>query len=158
QIDGHTLLQDRCGHHEDDEEDQHDVDERRHVDVGDRVVPAGCAEGHGYFFRKCRSAMLRNSAPNVSISAASTRSCRAKRLYMTTAGSAAASPTAVATSASAMPGATAWMLDDVVAESPMNAVMIPHTVPNRPMNGAVLAVVARNVRPRSSRVTSWVRA
>ena len=77
---------------------------------------------------------------------------------MTTAGMAAASPTAVAMSASAMPGATAWMLDDVVLDRPMNAVMMPHTVPNSPTNGAVLAVVARNVRPRSSRVTSWVRA
>ena len=36
--------------------------------------------------------------------------------------------------------------------------MMPHTVPKRPMNGAVLAVVARNVRPRSRRVTSCVRA
>ena len=89
--------------------------------------------------------MFRNSTAKVSISAVSTRTCRAKRLYMTTAGMAAASPTAVAISASAMPGATAWMLDDVVVESPMNAVMMPHTVPKSPMNGAVLDVVARNV-------------
>src|SRR5262249_53544748 len=158
QGDRYPLLQDGGRHHEDDEQHQHDVDQRRHVDVGDRVASAGCAEGHRYFFRKWRSAMLRNSAPNVSISAVNTRSCRAKRLYITTAGIAAASPTAVATSASAMPGATAWMLDDVVADNPMNAVMMPPTVPKSPMTGAVLAVVARNVRPRSSRVTSCVRA
>src|SRR2546427_295084 len=102
--------------------------------------------------------MLRNSDAKVSISAVSTRTWRAKRLYITTAGMAAARPTAVATSASAIPGATAWMLELVVTERPRNAVMIPHTVPKRPMNGAVLAVVARKVRPRSRRVTSCLRA
>src|SRR5262249_21675422 len=158
QIDGHALLEDRRRHHEDDEKHQHDVDQRRHVDVGDGVAAARSPEGHAHFFKKCRSAMFRNSAPKVSISAVNTRTWRAKRLYMTTAGMAAARPTAVAMSASAMPGATAWMLDDVVAESPMKAVMIPQTVPKSPMNGAVLAVVARNVSPRSSRVTSCVRA
>src|SRR5438128_2740260 len=101
--------------------------------------------------------MLRNSEAKVSISAVSTRSWREKRLYITTAGMAAASPTAVAISASAIPGATAWMLDEVVVERPRNAVMMPQTVPKSPMNGAVLAVVARKVSPRSSRVTSCVR-
>ena len=36
----------------------------------------------------------------------------------------------------------------------MNAVMIPHTVPNSPMNGVMLAVVARNVTRFSSLLTS----
>ncbi len=37
---------------------------------------------------------------------------------------------------------------------PWNAVMMPHTVPKRPMNGAELATVARNGRYRSMRATS----
>src|SRR5207253_7888761 len=156
QVDRHALLEDRRGHHEDDEQHQHHVDERRDVDLRDRLGGGrALVEGH---LRKCRSAMLRNSDAKVSISDVSTRTWRAKRLYITTAGMAAARPTAVATSASAMPGATAWMLELVVTERPRNAVMIPHTVPKRPMNGAVLAVVARKVRPRSRRVTSCVRA
>ena len=36
----------------------------------------------------------------------------------------------------------------------MNAVMMPHTVPNSPMNGVMLAVVARNVTRFSSLFTS----
>src|SRR5262249_27226208 len=136
QVDRDALLEDRRGHHEDHEEHQHHVDERRDVDVGDRARPlARSAERHWSqaLLRKCRSAMFRNSEANVSISAVSTRIWRAKKLCITTAGMAAASPTAVAISASAMPGATAWMLDEVVVESPMNAVMMPHTVPKSPM-------------------------
>src|SRR2546423_14952615 len=98
--------------------------------------------------------MFKNSEPNVSISAVSTRSWRENRLYMTTAGIAAASPTAVAINASAMPGATAWILDDVVVERARDAVMIPQTLPERPMNGAVLAGVARDMGPRASPVDS----
>src|SRR5437867_6301955 len=156
QVDRHALLEDRRRHHEDDEQHQHHVDERRDVDLRDRVVGGrALVESH---LKKWRSAMFRNSDAKVSISAVSTRTWRAKRLYMTTAGMAAARPTAVAISASAIPGATAWMLDEVVTESPRNAVMMPHTVPKRPMKGAVLAVVARKVSPRSRRVTSCVRA
>ncbi len=40
---------------------------------------------------------------------------------------------------------------------PRNAFMMPHTVPNRPMNGVALAVVARNPRLRS-RSPSWTEA
>jgi hypothetical protein len=49
-----------------------------------------------------------------------------------TAGMAANSPMAVATSASAMPGATVASVTCCRLDSPMNACMIPHTVPNRP--------------------------
>ena len=38
--------------------------------------------------------------------------------------------------------------------SARNAIMMPHTVPNRPMNGAMLAVVARNGMRFSSLLTS----
>src|SRR3989442_13906979 len=97
--------------------------------------------------------MLRNSDAKVSISAVSTRPWRAKRLYITTAGMAAASPTAVATRAPAMPGATAWVLELVVTERPRNAVMMPPTVPKRPRKGAVLAAGAGDVGPRPRRGT-----
>src|SRR5207249_11127541 len=98
--------------------------------------------------------MLRNSDAKVSISDVSTRTWRAKRLYITTAGMAAARPAAVATSASAMPGATAWMLEEWVTLKPRKAFIIPQTVPNRPMNGVVLAVVAKKVRAFSNLVIS----
>jgi hypothetical protein len=39
-----------------------------------------------------------------------------------------------------------------------NAFMIPTTVPNRPMNGLTLAVVARKLTRRSRRVASTVAA
>ena len=64
---------------------------------------------------------------------------------------AAASPAAVVMSASEMPGATTARLAEPVRPISSNAFMIPTTVPNRPMNGAALPVVARNENPRSSR-------
>ena len=57
-------------------------------------------------------------------------------------------------SASAIPGATAWIFEEWAADSPKKAVMMPHTVPNRPINGQVEPVVARNVIPDSSLVSS----
>jgi hypothetical protein len=57
---------------------------------------------------------------------------RANRLYATTAGMAANRPMAVATSASAMPGATLARVTYCRAPRPVNACMIPHTVPNSP--------------------------
>jgi hypothetical protein len=38
QVDRHADLQQRCRHHEDDQQHEHDVDQRGHVDVGDRRV------------------------------------------------------------------------------------------------------------------------
>ena len=67
---------------------------------------------------------------------------------------AAAKPTAVAIRASAMPGATAWMLEEWVTLSPLKAFMMPHTVPNKPINGAALAVVAKKIKYFSSLVIS----
>ena len=52
-------------------------------------------------------------------------------------------PNAVAISASAMPGATARSVAVLAFARPVNEVMTPHTVPNKPMNGATEAVVAR---------------
>ncbi len=55
---------------------------------------------------------------------------------------AAPRPSAVAISASEMPGATARSVALPAKPSAEKASMMPHTVPNRPMNGQTLAVVA----------------
>jgi len=65
---------------------------------------------------------------------------------------AATSPAAVATSASAMPGATVASVAFPAVAIPEKAFMMPHTVPNNPMNGVVLPVVARN----GSRCSIWL--
>ena len=63
---------------------------------------------------------------------------------------AASRPSAVANSASAMPGATTARLVFLDMAIAWKLVMMPHTVPNRPMKGAVEPTVARNSRRRSS--------
>src|SRR5437879_1038128 len=70
---------------------------------------------------------------------------------ITTAGMAAASPNAVASSASAMPGATTARLVVCDFEIPMKLFMMPQTVPNRPTKGAVAPMVARTPVPRRMR-------
>src|SRR5229473_7322562 len=67
---------------------------------------------------------------------------------MMTAGMAAASPKAVASSASAMPGATTARLVVCDFEIPMKLFMMPHTVPNKPTKGAVAPMVASTPVPR----------
>ena len=47
------------------------------------------------------------------------------------------------TSASAIPAETAAIPPEPVSAMPVKALMMPMTVPNRPMNGAVVAMVAR---------------
>ena len=64
---------------------------------------------------------------------------------------AAASPNAVASSASAMPGATTARLVVCDFEMPMKLFMMPQTVPNRPTKGAVAPMVASTPVPRSMR-------
>ena len=65
---------------------------------------------------------------------------------------AAKSPAAVAISASAMPGPTVLRLDEPVAPICRNELMIPHTVPNSPMNGRD----ARGRREKRHRLSSFV--
>ena len=62
-----------------------------------------------------------------------------------TAGIAATRPMAVAISASAMPGATTASEAEPVFPMPSKAVMMPHTVPNRPINGDVDPVALHDV-------------
>src|SRR5437588_3645012 len=64
---------------------------------------------------------------------------------------AAASPSAVASSASAIPGATTARLVVCDFEMPMKLFMMPQTVPNRPTNGAVAPIVASTPVPRAIR-------
>ena len=52
-------------------------------------------------------------------------------------------PTAVVTRASEMPPATAPMPPEPVSCMPRNALMMPKIVPNSPMKGADVAIVAR---------------
>ena len=67
---------------------------------------------------------------------------------------AAKRPIAVASSASAMPGATTASEVFFDAAIDWNEFMMPNTVPNRPMNGPAEAIVARTRRFDSSRSTS----
>src|SRR5579859_2662645 len=71
---------------------------------------------------------------------------------------AVASPAAVVSSASEIPGATARRLAAPAAPNPENASMMPHTVPKRPMNGATEPVVASHDMPFSTRRTSSAEA
>ena len=75
-----------------------------------------------------------------------------------TAGMAASRPIAVASSASAMPGATTARLVDFEPAIAWNEVMMPTTVPNRPMKGAAEPMVARKPSLPSSRSISRVSA
>src|SRR3954471_20930657 len=73
---------------------------------------------------------------------------------------AAASPKAVASSASAMPGATTARLVVCDFEMPMKLFMMPQTVPNRPTKGDVEPMVASTPMPMrmrraSARTISW---
>src|SRR5262249_30627828 len=64
---------------------------------------------------------------------------------------AAASPKAVASNASAMPGATTARLVVCDFEMPMKLFMMPQTVPNKPTKGAVAPIVASTPVPRKVR-------
>ena len=83
-----------------------------------------------------------------------------KMLNIQTAGMATKRPRAVVTSASAMPAETAAMPPEPVSAMPRKALMMPMTVPKRPMNGAVVPIVARPERPffMSAVVTSASRS
>ena len=67
---------------------------------------------------------------------------------------AATSPMPVASSASAMPGATTARLVFWLMAICSKACLMPQTVPNSPMKGAVEPVVARNDSPAFSRSLS----
>ena len=66
-------------------------------------------------------------------------------LYATTAGIAANNPKAVANKASAIPGATIAKLVFLEIAIDWKEFIIPQTVPNKPINGAVEPTVAKKV-------------
>src|SRR5712692_6723407 len=159
---GHThfdpRLQHRRGHHEDDEQHKHDIHQGSYVDVGKRGLGASVGVGEGHQRRTstgwgvCRSTRLSISSEKSSLRAASSRMEPLIRLYAITAGMAAASPPAVVTSASEIPGATARKVAAPAVPRPWNASMIPQTVPKRPTKGVTAPVIASHVTLRSSRV------
>src|SRR3569833_692647 len=71
-----------------------------------------------------------------------------------TAGTAAACPTAVACSASAMPGATTARFVVCDFEMPMKLFMMPQTVPNSPTKGEMAPTVASSPMPTRTRRAS----
>ena len=162
QVDRDPLLEDRRRHHEDDEQHQHHVDQRRDVDLRDRVAAAAPA-GHGRMpsphLRKCRSAMLRNSDEKLSISAEQHAHLprevvvrdhgresprRARPRWRSAPRRCPARP----------PGCSTRSCVD----SPRKAFMMPQTVPNRPTNGAVAGGGREEgERPARACVTSCVR-
>src|ERR1700758_4445608 len=73
---------------------------------------------------------------------------------MMTAGIAATRPIAVASRASAMPGATTARLVVCAFEMPMKLFMMPQTVPNRPTKGEVAPMVASSPMPSRMRRAS----
>src|SRR5207245_3801933 len=70
------------------------------------------------------------------------------QLYAHTAGTATNRPKAVVTRASEIPPATADRPAVFSDDMPLNALMIPTVVPNRPTKGAVAPIVARAERTR----------
>ena len=68
---------------------------------------------------------------------------------------ATARPMAVAISASEIPGATAARAADCMSPMAWKEFMMPQTVPNRPINGVALALVARNDSELDSLASSW---
>src|ERR1039457_2684254 len=95
-----------------------------------------------------------NSRAKSRISARAARILPPKLLYAMRAGTAATRPAAVLMRASAIPGATTTIDVEPFWAICENAIMMPITVPKRPMNGVAEAVVARNDSPRVRRVVS----
>ena len=78
QVDVDALLHQRRGDHEDDQQHEHDVDERRHVDLGE-LAPLAAAVGDVHAARDAvRRSTSANSAPNVSSRSARRFSRRAR--------------------------------------------------------------------------------
>src|SRR5581483_4260766 len=99
------------------------------------------------------SAAFKNSRAKLSMHTPSSRTLLNNWLYAMTAGIATNKPAAVVISASAMPGPTARRLAAPAEPSPINASMIPQTVPNSPTNGVTDPVVASQLRFASRAVS-----
>src|SRR5204862_6779299 len=128
----------RRGDHENDQEHECHVHERRDVDVrvqGELPVPAqsttAAAQQPGHQSRPSRAIVPMISCANPSSSPANRPSRFTKRLYAITDGTATARPATVVTSASAAPGAPAPTLRQPPTALPTDAPVHRGTVPNR---------------------------
>src|SRR5207244_806879 len=150
-------LHDRRGDHENDQEHECHVHERRDVDVrvqGELPVPAqsttAAAQQPGHQSLPSRAIVPMISCANPSSSPANKPSRFTNTLYAITEGTATASPATVVTSASATPGATAAMLPDPPTAMPMNASITPSTVPSSPSSGLTEPKVASQGMKRAA--------
>src|SRR5690606_27832203 len=112
---------------------EHHVDQWGHVDAGDFFVVAACSARHGLSYFKCAKTIF------IIVSALAIRrfTVLLNALKAMTAGIATSRPTAVATSASEIPAITTDGPPAGLVARSLNAMMIPITVPKRPMNGAL---------------------
>src|SRR5471032_1493166 len=149
QFDLDSLFHDvRSRNHEDDQEHQRDVDERRDVDAGDSlvvVVDRAAGQGQPPFAARATYKPAAMELPRALERPTTRFKSRWKMLNASTAGMATSKPTAVATKASEMPAMTKPAVEELptllaVARS-AKARMMPKTVPNKPMNGALLPSV-----------------
>src|SRR5580693_6767620 len=153
-------LQHRRRHHENNQQHQNHVHQRRNVDVSDRRLgaPIGSREGH-YLRTSGTAGCERSTAFNISSAKSSPRAANSRmelpsKLYPITAGIAAANPAAVVIKASEIPGATARSVAAPAVPNPWNASIMPQTVPNNPMKGVTEPVMASHGTLRSRRVIS----
>src|SRR5205814_3239665 len=130
------------GDHEDDQQHQRDVHQRRHVDAVDSLVfVAVGAARHQLPLLRCTWRPAAMALPSAFERPITRLSNRWKMLNASTAGMATKSPTAVATRASEIPVITEAVLVPppllFAAARSTKARMMPSTVPNRPMKGAL---------------------
>src|SRR5205807_841761 len=156
QADVHAALHDGRRDHENDEQHERDVHERRHVDIGvqgELAVPAQAPTASyqaGHYSLPSRAIVPMISWAKPSSSPANSPRRFTNRLYAITEGTATASPATVVTSASATPGATAPMFPDPPTAIPMKASITPNTVPSRPSKGLTDPKVASHGMNRAA--------
>src|SRR5881394_1732817 len=140
-----AALHDRSGDHEDDQQHERDVHQRRDIDIGvegqfampAKTSPAQQSTRHQ--IRPSRASVPTISCAKPSSSPANRPSRLTYRLYAMTAGTATARPPTVVTKASATPGATA-----------VKASITPSTVPRSPSSGLTEPKVASHGMKRAA--------
>src|SRR5579863_2092220 len=156
-----SRLQHRGRDHEDDQQHQHHIHQRRNVDVRKRKLGASVGSRESHYLRTSSTARAtgawRSTVLSISSEKSSQRAAKSRieppiRLYAITAGIAATRPAAVVIRASEIPGATARKVAAPLVPRPWKASIIPQTVPNSPMNGVTAPVIASQGRFLSKRV------
>src|SRR5690606_2705338 len=131
--------------HEDDQQHQHDVDEGGDVHLRILLIAVALHRWAGIELdshaqrpsSSWRETLASSSAQKLSRVPTKPLISRANLLKIITAGMAANRPSAVASSASAMPGATTARLAVFRVAMLAKLLRMPHTVPNSPIKGAV---------------------